>query len=100
MPRWVPAVVTKMSGPRNLSVRVVPKGPVWRRHVEQLRPRHTSPEDNEPAETILPSTEDTNKTEPEHSATPAPPPRRYNPRWPTGGNDRDNPRRSERLKAK
>ena len=100
MPRWVPAVVTKMSGPRNLSVRVVPKGPVWRRHVEQLRPRHTSPEDDEPAETILPSTEDTNKTEPEHSATPAPPPRRYNPRWPTGGIDRDNPRRSERLKAK
>ena len=36
-PWCVPAVVIKMSGPRNLSVTFVPKGPVWRKHVEQLR---------------------------------------------------------------
>lgn len=48
--RWVPAVVTKVLGPRSVNVRVEPHGPVWRRHIEQLQPRHTSPEDLEPGE--------------------------------------------------
>ena len=47
-PRWVPATVTKRSGERNVSVRILPDGPIWRRHIEQLRPRHTSLEDDEP----------------------------------------------------
>ena len=47
-PRWIPAVVTKVYGTRNVNVRVVPQGPTWRRHIEQLRPRHASKEDAEP----------------------------------------------------
>ena len=39
-PRWVPAVVTKVFGSRSFNVRVFPKGVTWRRHLEQLRPRH------------------------------------------------------------
>ena len=33
-------------------VQVTPHGPVWRRHWEQLQPRHSSTEDSEPGETI------------------------------------------------
>jgi len=47
-PRWVPAVVKKSVGTRCFNVKVVPHGPVWRRHWEQLKPRYASEEDNEP----------------------------------------------------
>ena len=50
-PRWVPAIVSKCTGNRNLQVRVVPRGPIWRRHLDQLRPRWVSPDDDEPTET-------------------------------------------------
>ena len=43
--RWVPAKVVKVQGERCVNVRVVPHGPVWRRHVDQLRPRLQSDED-------------------------------------------------------
>lgn len=49
-PRWVPAVVLKRLGTRCLNVRVVPRGPVWRRHVEQLRPRYGAETDDDPGE--------------------------------------------------
>ena len=50
-PRWVPAIVTKVYGSRSVNVRVYPRGPTWRRHVDQLLPRYTSDEDNEPGDT-------------------------------------------------
>ena len=50
-PRWIPAVVIKVSGARFVCVRVYPKGPIWWSHVEQLRPRYVSAEDVEPGET-------------------------------------------------
>ena len=50
-PRWVPAVVQKPTGTRCFNVKVIPRGPVWRRHWEQLRPRYASDEDNEPGDT-------------------------------------------------
>lgn len=50
-PRWVPAVVTKVFGSRSVNVRVYPRGITWRRHLEQLRARYTSPEDAEPGDT-------------------------------------------------
>ena len=59
-PRWVPATVTKVFGTRSVNVRVYPKGPTWRRYVEQLRPRYFSAEDEEPCDipsTTSPSTE-------------------------------------------
>lgn len=49
-PRWVPAVVTKSMGTRCFNVKVIPHGPVWRRHWEQLRPRYASDEDKEPGD--------------------------------------------------
>ena len=52
-PRWVPAIVIKVYGPRCVAFRVYPKGPIWRRHVDQLRPRYGSVEDNEPGDTAF-----------------------------------------------
>ena len=49
-PRWVPAVIKKALGPRSFNVKVVPRGPVWRRHLEQLQPRYASEEDEEPGD--------------------------------------------------
>lgn len=46
--RWVPAIVTNRKGTRTYNVRVQPRGPTWRRHLEQLQPRHVSAEDAEP----------------------------------------------------
>ena len=43
--RWVLAIFTKVHGPRGVYVRVCPRGPVWRRHTEQLRPRYLPLED-------------------------------------------------------
>uniref|UniRef100_A0A5S6QNE6 Uncharacterized protein n=1 Tax=Trichuris muris TaxID=70415 RepID=A0A5S6QNE6_TRIMR len=36
-PRWIPAAVTKIFGMRTVQVRVVPRGPLWKRHIEQLQ---------------------------------------------------------------
>lgn len=52
-PRWVPAIVIRHRGTRCYDVRVVPRGPTWRRHLEQLKPRYSSSEDNEPPEEPL-----------------------------------------------
>ena len=49
-PRWVPAIVKKSLGTRCFNVKVVPHGPVWRRHWEQLQPRYVTDEDNEPGD--------------------------------------------------
>ena len=51
-PRWVPAIVKKSLGTRCFNVKVVPRGPVWRRHWEQLQPRYVTDEDNEPGDAV------------------------------------------------
>ena len=51
-PRWVPAIVKKSLGTRCFKVKVVPHGPVWRRHWEQLQPRYVTDEDNEPGDVV------------------------------------------------
>ena len=48
--RWVPAVVTKVFGTRSVNVRGVPRGPTWRRHIDQLCPRYGVEEDADPGE--------------------------------------------------
>ena len=58
-PRWVPAVVTKVFGTRTVNVRVVPRGPTWRRHIDQLRPRYGVNEDVDPGEDPQPTPLDT-----------------------------------------
>jgi hypothetical protein len=44
--------VTKVKGPRSVTVKVQPHGPYWHRHIEQLRPRY--PEDDDPWDISLP----------------------------------------------
>ena len=44
----MPAIVTKVHGSRSVYARVCPRGPVWRRHIEQLRPRYGVEEDLDP----------------------------------------------------
>ena len=51
-PRCVPAIVKKSLGTRCFNVKVVPHGPVWRRHWEQLQPRYVTDEDNEPGDVL------------------------------------------------
>ncbi len=46
--RWVPAVATKRKGTRTVNVRVYPRGPTWRRHLEQLQPRYVTEDDADP----------------------------------------------------
>ena len=41
-PRWVPANVTKVYGTRSFTVKAHLRGPLWKRHWEQLRPRYTA----------------------------------------------------------
>ena len=47
-PRWVPATVTKVHGTRSFTVKVHPRGPLWKRHWEQLLPRYGISEDADP----------------------------------------------------
>ena len=49
-PRWVPATITKVHGARSVNVRVILRGPTWRRHLDQLRPRYGSDQDDDPCE--------------------------------------------------
>ena len=48
--RWVPAIVTKVHDSRSMYVSVFPRGPVWRRHIEQLRHRYGVEEDWDPVQ--------------------------------------------------
>ena len=98
--RWVPAVIKKALGTRCFNVKVVPHGPVWRRHWEQLQPRYATEEDNEPGEAmdIVPDftanlpTEVRDTPQPGRHAEPCQ--RKYNVPVPEYGPG--NPRRSKR----
>ena len=104
-PRWVPAVVTKVFGSRSVNVRVLPRGPTWRRHIDQLRPRYGVEHDDDPGEALtftspVPDRRygDGTASRPARSLE-----KRRNPRLPTPTDHHygpDNPRRSERLKQK
>ena len=49
-PWWVPAIVTKVHVSRSVYIRVCPIGPVWSRHIEQLRPRYGVEKDLDPGQ--------------------------------------------------
>ena len=40
--KWVPEVFVKVYGSRSFNVKIISNGKVWRRHLEQLRPRYTA----------------------------------------------------------
>ena len=108
-PRWVPATITKVLGSRTVNVRVWPRGPTWRRHLDQLQPRYGAQHDAEVED--LPTPAENAAMSPEHQRLdchggPSPqmrppldipqpqrrktsPPQKY---------DRSNPRRSKRLR--
>ena len=99
-PRWVPAIVTKVHGTRSVNVRVIPRGPTWRRHLDQLRPRYGSDQDDDPCE--IPTSVLSTETLPagtDHASSSSSMNQRNNPRLPTGDEyGRHNPRRSARTK--
>ena len=99
-PRWVPAIVTKVHGTRSVNVRVIPRGPTWRRHLDQLRPRYGSDQDDDPCE--IPTSVLSTETLPagtDHASSSSSINQRNNPRLPTGDEyGRYNPRRSARTK--
>ena len=49
-PRWVPGVIVQARGTRLFHVRIVPNGPTWKRHIDQICWRYASPEDDEPGD--------------------------------------------------
>ena len=51
-PRWIPAVITSVHGNKTFTVKVHPRGPLWKRHLEQLQPRHGVAEDTDPGVVI------------------------------------------------
>ena len=44
------AIITKVHGSRSVYVWVFPRGPVWHRHIEQLRPRYGVEQDLDPGQ--------------------------------------------------
>ena len=107
-PRWVPAIVTKVLGTRTMNIHVVPRGPTWRRHIEQLRPRFDADEDSEPGDSP-PAPMNTDRVEipqPSPICDPDPNPgtgqaSNKNPRLPRGTNfGMNNPRRSSRPRKR
>ena len=42
-PRWVPATITRVHGTRTFTVKVHPRGPLWKRHLEQPKAETLSP---------------------------------------------------------
>ena len=106
VPRWIPAVVVQILGPRHVLIQGVPKGPTWKRHVEQLRPRHGVDEDDDPG--MVPGPTPTSRNIPFSTTvqTKIQPPRRprgrprgrRNFQWPNLQDpELTLPRRSERL---
>ena len=74
---------------------MVPKGPVWRRHLHQLRPRYGKDEDKDPGFRAKPTQEIQNEEGQCEK------PKRRNPRLPTSDeNGSNNPRRSKRIQDK
>ena len=67
-PRWVPAVVVKRSGTRSIQVRIVHQGSLWQRHIDQLRPRYPSTEDDKPGEDYTFDTDNTPNSEQNNNA--------------------------------
>ena len=93
-PRWVPAIVTKVHSTRSVNVRVIPRGPTWIRHLDQLRSRYGSHHDDDPCKvpTSILSTE-TLPARTDHASSSSSN-QRNNPRLPPGDEyGRHNPRR-------
>ena len=61
-------MVVKRTGTRTIQVRTVSQGSIWRRHIDQLRPRYPSNEDDEPGEDYTFDTDNTPNSERNNNA--------------------------------
>ncbi|ESN92922.1 hypothetical protein HELRODRAFT_165058 [Helobdella robusta] len=48
--RWVSAIVVRRLGQRHILVKSIPHGLLWKRHVEQIRPKYGANQDGDPEE--------------------------------------------------
>lgn len=99
-PRWVPGIIKKALGTRCFNVKVVPHGPVWRRHWEQLQPRFATEEDNEPGEEPDTDSEFVTETSADVQCMPQGGTQPYQPNSKKSLSEYgpDNPRRSQRKR--
>lgn len=51
-PKWAPATVVIVHGSRSVNVKVHPRRPIWRRHLEQLLPRYAVDDDSKPGQDV------------------------------------------------
>ena len=51
-PRWVPASITRVHDTRTFTVKVHPREPLWKRHLEHLEPRYGVADDADPGVVI------------------------------------------------
>jgi hypothetical protein len=57
-PKWIPGVIVKVRGTRNFEVKILPHGPIWRRHLEQLKPRVENTDTDPPLDIQINQTEE------------------------------------------
>ena len=64
-PRWVPAIINQILGPRLFMVKSLMQGYSWKRHIDQIRPRFGVEQDSDPGEPVAeqPSTTLKSKSE-------------------------------------
>ena len=102
-PKWIEATVVKVLGSRTVNVKLKPRGPTWKRHIDQLRLRYHTSEDAEPPEDMATSIPDTPAAalDADGAVQPREPYVRRNPRLPDGNEYTcQYPRRSKRSKPK
>ena len=49
-PRWVSGVIVQARGTHLFHVQIAPNRPIWKRHIDQIRWRYASPENDEPGD--------------------------------------------------
>ena len=97
-PRWVPATITRVHGTRTFTVKVHPRGPLWKRHLEQLRPRYGVVEDADPGIVIGEQSTSADKIPDPKAKTLSPPTEAKTSDHTLPEYGRHNPRRSSRQR--
>ena len=98
-PRWVPATIIGVHSTRTFTVKVHPRGPLCKRHLEQLQPRYGVAEDTDPGVVISEQSTSANRI-PEHpkADTLSPPTEAKTSDQTLPEYGRHNPRRSSRQR--
>ena len=97
-PRWVPATITRVHDTRTFTVKVHPRGPLWKRHLEQLQPRYGVAEDADPGIVIGEQSTSADKIPDPKAETLSPPTEAKTSDHTLPEYGRHNPRRSSRQR--